>query len=614
MAKSIPINITGRANAPTLPSVLSGASRSSDSADDDFLPRDYLRPTGTFDVGGAARSAEGGAAALEHGADPDELVVLELADGGTLITSAARLRDSLARNHPDWLDANGAIPFEKMRAEGAAAQRDLGEAAGGLVSKVFTLVAGEKKDAIIDAALDWLKGKGLDAAELGVTWAGTRALMWAIESRLMKDPGLYRWVGATGKAADLEPPTPADLDAAVADKRPILVFVHGTGSNSLGSFGELRAGDRGLWAALEGHFTGGIYAFEHHTLSASPIENALQLAKSLPKGACISLASHSRGGLVADLLCLTDFDAQIDAFGRPKNMPGTGDADPDSPEAKNIAAQLDAAYERHRATLRELAVVLRDKQFVVQRYVRAASPANGTKLASGNFDLFLSGLLTLIGQVPFFFGSPFYAAFKRVVVEIAKNRTNPHLVPGIEAMLPDSPTARLLRDAPVRQGVTMAVIAGDIQGGNMLARMGVLLTDFLFFDREDNDLVVNTTAMLAGIAPRAGSRVLFDRGADVSHFRYFTNVGTRSALRDWLVSADTAAIDAFHPLPDPQDYAAALAAATRDVLATDRPVVVILPGVMGSHLRVGDKDRVWFDPMDIATGGLAKVAWGKPSV
>jgi hypothetical protein len=613
MLKIIPIKMTGRADAPTLPALLTGASRSADGADDDFLPRDYLRPTGTFDVGGAARSAEG-AGALEHGADPDEVVVLELADGGALITSAARLRDSLARNHPDWLDADGAIPFEKMRAEGAAAHRGLGDAVGGLVSKVFTLVAGEERDPIIDAALDWLKDKGLDAVELGVTWAGTRALMWAIESRLMKTPGLYRWVGATGKAADLEPPKSADLDAAVTDKRPILVFIHGTGSSSLGSFGELRTGDRDLWAALEGHFSGGIYAFEHHTLSASPIENALQLAKSLPKGACINLVSHSRGGLVADLLCLTDFDAQIDAFGRPRNMPGTGEADPDSPEAKKVAAQLDAAYEDHRTTLRELAVLLREKQFVVQRYVRAASPANGTKLASGNFDVFLSGLLTLIGRVPFFFGSPFYAAFKRVVIEIAKYRTNPHLVPGIEAMLPDSPTARLLRDAPVRQGVAMAVIAGDIQGGNMLVRMGLLLTDFLLFDRDDNDLVVNTTAMLAGIAPRAGSRVLFDRGADVSHFRYFTNVGTRMALRDWLVSTDTSAVDAFRPLPDAKDYAAALAAASRDVLATDRPVVVILPGVMGSHLQVGGKDRVWFDPVDIATGGLAKVEWGKTGV
>ncbi len=120
--------------------------------------------------------------------------------------------------------------------------------------------------------------------------------------------------------------------------------------------------------------------------------------------------------------------------------------------------------------------------------------------------------------------------------------------------------------------------------------------------------------MLAGIAPRADARVLFDRGADVSHFRYFSNVGTRTALRDWLVREDTAAIDAFHPLPDAADYAAALAAASRDALSTDRPVVVILPGVMGSHLQVRGKDRVWFDPLDIAAGGLAKITWGKPGV
>ncbi len=614
MADIIPIKLTGRADDPALPALLSGTSRAVDGQDDDFLPRDYLRPTGTFDVGSAARGVEG-AAALEREAAADEVVVLELADGGTFVTSAQRLRDSLARSQPDWLDADGAIPFEKLRAEGAAAQRGFGEAVGGLVSKVFTLVAGEKKDAIIDAALDWLKEKGLEPAELGVSWAGTQALMWAIESRLMKLPGcLYRWVGASGKAADLEAPRPEDLQRAAANQRPMLVFVHGTGSSSIGSFGELRTGDRDLWAALEEQFGDNIFAFEHHTLSASPIENALQLAQALPKGAHLNLVSHSRGGLVTDLLCLKDFEAQIDVFGRPANMPGSGDADPDSAAGKKLAAQLDAAYAKHRALLSQLAAELRDKQFVVQRYVRVASPANGTKLASGNFDLFLSGLLTLIGQVPFFFGSPFYAAFKRVVIEIAKNRTNPHLVPGIEAMLPDSPIARLLRDAPVQPGVAMAVVAGDIQGGNLLVRLGVLLTDFLLFERDDNDLVVNTAAMLAGIAPRAGSRVLFDRGADVSHFRYFSNVGTRSALRDWLVSADTAAIDAFHALPAPADYAAALAAAARDVLAADRPVVVILPGVMGSHLQVGGKDRVWFDPLDIASGGLSKIAWGQPGV
>ena len=38
----------------------------------------------------------------------------------------------------------------------------------------------------------------------------------------------------------------------------------------------------------------------------------------------------------------------------------------------------------------------------------------------------------------------------------------------------------------------MAVIAGDIEGGNLLERLGVLLTDFLLFDNDDNDLVVDT--------------------------------------------------------------------------------------------------------------------------
>ncbi|MGM9490087.1 CHAT domain-containing protein [Ideonella sp. YS5] len=613
MARTITIQLTGREESPTLPPLLTRASRGLDGQPDPFLPADYLRPTATYDVGASARSAVA-AATVKREASADELIVLELADGGTLVTSVAQLRETLERTHPDWLEGEEGIPLEKLRATCASPGRGLGEALGGLVSKVYTLVAGEAQDAVIDAALGWLKDKGLQPAELGVTWLGTQALMWAVESKLVDKPGVYHWVGGTGREDRFEPPREAELADVAAKGEPMLVFVHGTGSSSPGSFGDLRVGDRDLWNALERHFTGGIYGFEHHTLSASPIDNALQLARALPAGARLSLVSHSRGGLVADLLCLGEFDAVIEAYGRPKNLPGIGELDPDSDESKAIVKQLDDAYADQRKTLRLLAAELRAKKFVIERYVRAASPANGTKLASGNFDVFLSGLLTLIGQVPFFFGSPFYAAFKRVVIEIAKNRTNPHLVPGIEAMLPDSPMARLLRDAPVREGLAMSVIAGDIEGGNLLKRLGVLLTDMLIFDREDNDLVVNTPAMLAGIAPRIDARVIFDRGADVSHFRYFTNTGTRIALRDWLVAKEPRALEAFRPLPNPEDYAAALVAASRDALATDKPVVVVLPGVMGSHLRAGRDDRVWFDPLDIAAGGLAKIAWGRADV
>jgi hypothetical protein len=610
MAGSIPLTLTGRELDAHLPALLQSATRAAGAAEDPFLPPGYLVPTRTFDVTPAARSTAEGVAEKRHEAGDDEILLLELADGSTFITGAQRLRETLARTHPELIGPDGAVLLEQLRTQGSARRGFLGDALSGLISKVFTFVAGKAKDAIIDAAAGQLAKQGGNPALLGVSWAGTKALMWAIESKLDRAPGrLYRWVGASGRRDDLEPVDLAGASPPDPALKPMLVFVHGTGSSTLGSFGDLQRGDRDVWLTLERRFTGGIYAFEHWTLSESPIENALQLVSALPPGAHVSLVSHSRGGLVADLVCLGDFDPLIDHYCYA--FPGTGDAD--LAEAQRVKDELAQAHAEQRDQLRRLAALLREKQLVVERYVRTASPANGTKLASGNFDLFLSSLLTLIGAVPFFFGSPYYAAFKRVVIEIAKNRTNPHLVPGIEAMLPDSPLARLLRDAPVRPGTRMALIAGDIEGGNLLKRLGVLLTDFLLFDNTDNDLVVDTEAMLAGIAPAAQARVLLDRGADVSHFRYFANFDTRVALGGWLTADEPSALDAFHPLPAPGEFEAALAAAARDVQA-DRPVVVVLPGVMGSHLAVNAKDRVWLDPIDIAAGGLSKIAWGSAGV
>ncbi len=614
MADTPSLKLHGRRTPPALPSMLRGATRGAGEAPDPFLPPGYLSPRASFDVGSAARGSADGAGEQQYAPAADEVLVIELADGSTFVTTAVRLKASLELSHPELIGAHGEILFEKLRAEGAASRGFVGEAIGGLVSKVFALGVGEARDAIIDAAVERLG----NAEGIGVTWAGTKALMWAIESKLDRQPGLYRWAGTSREARDLEDVAAAELADAAAKQQPVLVFVHGTGSSTLGSFGDLQSGERDVWAALERHYSGGVFAFEHRTLSESPIENALQLARALPAGTRLSLVSHSRGGLVADLMCLANFEPLIDAF--ESDLPGTGDAD--EAEARRVLHELGGAHAEHRAQLRELAAELHAKQFVLQRYVRVASPAQGTKLASGNFDLFLSGLLTLIGQVPFFFGSPLYSAFKRVVLEIVKNRTNPHLVPGIEAMLPDSPMASFLRAAPVVAGIEMAVIAGDIEGGNLLKRVGVLLTDFLLFDNVDNDLVVDTAAMLGGIAPQAGSRALFDRGAEVSHFNYFTNADTRTALRDWLVAPEVAPLKAFSALPgcfeetDARVEAARLRSigSQRGVALADLPVVVVLPGVMGSHLCVRRDDRVWFDPADIALGGLEKIAWEQGGV
>ncbi len=588
---------------PSVAALLHPASRSAAAAaqDDAFLPDGYLQVVAAHDLGPTARGHSDAFETTLAGSD-DEVLVLELADGGTLITSTRGLTDALARNQPALIGADGAVLFDQLVGGDDAARSLLSDLVGGLISKVFKLVVGglQPSDLILDAA----KGAVTNAADLGVSWLGTKALMWAIEERLERPAGrLYAWRGdAALSPADTGTGSEAGIGPAADETRPILVFIHGTGSSTLGSFGDLQRGDRALWSVLDRAFPGGIYGFEHRSLSESPIDNALQLLRALPLRAQVSFVSHSRGGLVADLLCLADIDRCIAAYHYEF---------PDSA----LAPHLQDAHAGQRVQLAALAALLRERQPQVQRYVRVASPAQGTRLASGNFDVFLSGLLTLIGAVPYFFGNPLYAAFKRVVIEVAKRRTDPHMVPGIECMLPDSPMAALLARAEVRSGVQLALIAGDTEATNMLVRLGMLLTDFVLFDQLDNDLVVDTGAMLGGIAAKAGARVLFDRGATVNHFGYFGNLDTRNALRDWLVSATPQDTPGFQVLPvnfqslDDEGIAAA-----RGLPGTELPVVVLLPGIMGSHLAVPRDGRIWMDPLRIATGGLAKLAWDKNPV
>lgn len=627
MAEAIVLQITGRrSDKPEIPSLLrSTANRGTggDRTPDDFLPPGLLVPQAGIDLASGARGMpEGASAELE--ADADQVLVLELADGGTLITSPAGLKAALLRNRPDLIGDDGRILFDRMNAEGAVMQRGVfAGIGGGLVSQVISLAVGEDAliasakarlvELVLGKAKDKARDKAADITGLGVSWLGTKALMWAVEERLSRPAGhLYRWDDGGGTLEGGVADDTARMIGADGQPRPALVFIHGTGSSTLGSFGDLQRSDRGLWSRLESRFPGGIYGLEHRTLSESPIENALQLATALPRGAHISLVSHSRGGLVGDLLCLQDIDQHIDNYSFA--FPGVGDAQGSKSQVNQVRQELDTAHAEHREQLRALFTMLRDKAPVIDRYVRVASPAQGTKLASGNFDVFLSGLLTLVGRVPYFFGNPLYSALKRVVIEIARNRTNPHLVPGLEAMLPDSPMAALLRDAAVQPGIRMALIAGDIQGGNVLMRMGVLLTDFLLFENTDNDLVVDTAAMLAGVAAKTQARVLFDRAADVSHFNYFSNLETRSALRDWLVEDAPDALDAFKAFPAGfTSLDAAGIGKSRGTAGVDRPVVVVLPGVMGTYLDADGK-RVWLDPLSLANGALGRIAFGAERV
>jgi CHAT domain-containing protein/pimeloyl-ACP methyl ester carboxylesterase len=618
--------------ARALPRLLQGVSRAAGGAADPFVNEQVVTVDAVYDLSAAARGAPPQATSTPPAAH--KLLALEAEDGTTIFIRSDRLRDDLQRLFPEALADETAIDLSALRdREGAA--RGLGD---WIWSRLTELTLGP--DAIIGAATDkareWVLEKlgevaieRLEAAAgFSASTLGAKALMWAIESNLPNRPGLYHWRSETIEAADLRRTGDPRL-AEAAESGPLLVFVHGTGSSTAGSFRDLRATGTGAqWQALTAPFADRVYGFEHRTFSESPIDNALALAQTLPKGAHLGLVTHSRGGLVGDLLCLGGLDDELIGVYRTARqvaIDAQGDADQRALQEAVVTEELDK--------LRRLRDLLAERDFRIERYVRVACPAGGTRLLSDNLEVFLSGLLSLtsavIGTVAGPAASPVLSAFKRVVLEIADKRLEPQLVPGIEAMLPESPLGMLLARAPRKQGVTMAVIAGDIEGQRLLKRVAVMFTDWMFFDRVDNDLVVDTDSMYAGLARTRGSHALFDQGPQVDHFSYFSNRRTREALGQWLTHPDPTQVTAFSPLeqaPEPSAVEVRArsrqrAAARRPPEPDTRPVVVVLPGIMGSHLALPDEvqaetagDRVWFDFLDILRGGIGKLRYGARDV
>lgn len=630
---TVEIRLRGRRIAEDqarLPALLQDASRAAGGPPDPFVGEQVVAVDAAFDL---SRAARGVGPETLTGPAGDRLLALEADDGTTLFIGADRLRDELRRLYPDAIRPDGSLDLSVLHGRDAAAR--------GVVDWVWSKlsVLALSPDAIIDRAK--MKARDLilerlgelaqdrleELSDFGASTLGAKALMWSIESRLAGEPGLYRWHGATLALSDRVPADDPGLAQAAASG-PLLVFIHGTGSHTVGSFGDLRSsGAAADWGPIRRRYGDRVYGFEHRTFSESPIDNALMLARSLPRGARLALVTHSRGGLVGDLLCTDRLEDALIADYRPVTGPDTEPAD------AALADLREAVAEEEQHKLRTLRSLLAEKDLRIERYVRVACPARGTALLSDNLDVFLSGLLSLmssiVGAIAGPGASPVLSAFKRVVLEIADKRLDPHLVPGLEAMLSDAPMGALLGRAARRPGIAMAVIAGDADGDSLLKRLGLLFTDWMFFDRRQNDLVVDTGSMYAGIAQTPGARYQFHQGTTVNHFSYFDNRPTREALRDWLAVDSPAELAAFLPLEFEREPSALEAreiarerSARGAATAPDtRPVVILLPGIMGSHLelrrsnqRPGSGNRVWFDPLHLVRGGLEEIRFGARAV
>ena len=528
--------------------------------------------------GGVLDDAAAGSTVQVVARPGEDVVVLTIAGGPTLVLHPQDARDL-------------------MQAQAAAASGATRGAAGG--------------DTVVSAQLGWPTA-GLDPSRAATRGIGQAILSgFEVVTNLFKDPAPKLVAAAATRHVDeqvvagvyqLRPDalpalkgSGARLDTVqpAADGGPLLMLVHGTFVDTHSTFRKLWDQHPDVVRKLFTAYGNRVYALDHPTMGVSPIGNALTLVKAMPPGARLHLVTHSRGGLVAEVLARA-------CSGKPLR-----DAD--------LKLFDGDAYAQHRADLAALVKAAQGKALKVERVVRVACPARGTLLASKRFDAYLSVLqwCLQLANVPV---APQLVGFLH---EVARRRADPAELPGIEAMMPQSPVVAWLNSASDTIPGELRVVAGDMQGDSIGSWVKTLLSDAFYWT--DNDLVVQTRSMYGG-APRAASAAgfaasfLLDRGAQVSHFNYFSNERTVGAIFAALTAEQPTEFGAIGPLSwagqDASGTRAAKAVARSrggpDTKAADRPAVFVLPGILGSNLKL-DGERVWLGVRFV--NGLKKLAW-----
>ena len=381
---------------------------------------------------------------------------------------------------------------------------------------------------------------------------------------------------------------------ATTNTRPYLLFIHGTATSTKGSFGGLDGTEP--WNFIHDSYGDQVIAFQHESLTKGPLQNVLELIQHLPKSCTLHVVTQSHGGLVAELLSrFCDSDGEHVGFSEEeikllKKSKRTDDV-------KNIALIRDA---------------IENKAIRIEKFIRVACPAGGSTLASKRLDHLLNVLANLVSFGTAGVGAAVTTAFRNLIAAVIEAKNDVDTLPGVEALSPKSPIIEALTfpASPVVIDNSLIIISGNCKMKVNLKGLLVIATK-LFFG-EKNDLVVNTESMYVGTRRKGKVQYFFDEGAEVDHFHYFKNKRTNEALFNALRAADGELIKDFKVreavLPDGMR---GLANIEFGQLSTpkpggNRPIVVLLPGIMGSNLAQ-QKVLIWINYIKFLGGELSKL-------
>ncbi len=552
-----------------------------------------LKAEQAYEIQASARDGEAQVQSLNAKDVTGKLVVLEFEDGKKLWVRGERLLERLSVDQARQSRGAGITPVG----------RPIALKAGQVALPVTWQTASAARGAARKLLLKGLSIFGFDVNSplaKGMRDGGVKFL----ENQLVKgtigesvDTTGSGWLFPVEKDWKLDPARQIKQANELSANEPYLLFLHGTASSSSGSFGKLAGKDE--WEALQAAYRNRILAFEHRSLSASPVQNVLDLIQLLPDGARLHLVSHSRGGLLGELLCLsqakfsddTKLEEWLAAFDQ---------------ETNDGADKPTRAAEKKR--LAELWSLLAKKRLRVERFVRVACPARGTTWLADNVAGRVDDLLAaLLFSMQFVDGltddltADFIESLLAAPLELRQK------LPGLEAMIPSSPLIRCLNHPRLATEAALTVIKGDSNIGLSLWSLGTIFANAAL--REPSDLIVNTQAMDGGLKRAQPVWQFLDEGSDVTHFSYFANADSRSRLFTALTASSASGsepLKGFSPPSPLIDRAARGATVARVKVKPSeaRGTVFVIPGIMGSELQVGDKD-IWLNYFALWRGAMA---------
>lgn len=388
--------------------------------------------------------------------------------------------------------------------------------------------------------------------------------------------------------------------------KPFLLLIHGTASSIRGSFGGAERTE--FMSYARDTYDERILAFQHRTLTENPLQNVKELVKILPQNCVLHLITTSRGGLVGEVLSrFCNFQGAKGGF--------------NATEMAILKKGYPAKYfDEIQKLINEINEILENKKITIEKFIRIACPAGGTTLASKRLDYFMNISLNLIGIGTGIAANPLYMSFRSLIAALIDCKNKTDILPGLEVQNPGSPFIKAINcpvdienpDGRMVINNSLAVIAGNSKPAFKISALWIIASKIFFFGK--NDLIVDTDTMNLGTRRAGKVQQYFYEDSQINHFKYFENSSTVQAILLALKS------DLNEKLPGFTEEPLSVSAAStrninikpdggqvfRDEVTGTKPIVMLLPGIMGTNLQCEDK-LLWINYVRIVTGGLSEL-------